>query len=67
VPEFDGEGDSEGQLSLEAKSDVDGEMWERMGTKEDVGLEQTMTEVSNARLRSKRSLVEGQGVEEGEE
>jgi len=61
VPEFDGEGESEGEISMEAESDVDGEMWERMVTEQDVGLEQTTTEVSDAGLRSKRSLGGGAG------
>jgi len=60
-PKIEEEGDSGGEISLEAESDVDGEMWETMGTDDDVGLEHNMAECSNAGVRSRRSSDGGAG------
>jgi len=44
---FDGEGDSDGQVSLVAESGVGGEMWESMGNEEEVVLEHPKEKGSN--------------------
>jgi len=60
-PEFDEEEGSDGQISLEAKSHVDGEMWETMGSEQDVGLEHHTTEGSNGGVQTKRPSGGGVG------
>ena len=60
-PKIEEEGDSGGEISLEAESDVDGEMWETMGTDDDVGLEHNMAECSNEECKVGGRPMEGRG------